>query len=149
MTTSPNANETLSFFNVATACLKRRGARLTKPRLAIIALLSANPYPVSAYDLVAISPPSMDLDHVTVYRTLSLLEADHLIHRVGSTGKFIRCSHIQDSHEPHYMVTCTHCGQVAELPSAPRVDQVVPPAGYQISGYQLSFSGQCDACQGH
>ncbi|NDD66382.1 transcriptional repressor [bacterium] len=149
MSTYPDMVDPLSFSHVATSCLKRRGARLTKPRLAIIALLSSHSTPLSAYDLVALSPPTVSLDHVTVYRTLSLLESDQLIHRVGTTGKFIRCSHLQDAHEPHYMVTCTHCGQVSELPSAPRVEHVVPPTGYQISGYHLSFSGQCPDCRAH
>ncbi len=89
------------------------------------------------------------LDRVTLYRTLTALQAAGLVHRVqDQEGVWRFCAHVRRTGEcpgNHAHFHCTRCGRMSCLPdqSLPRVSV---PEGASVTGKQLVVYGLCPAC---
>lgn len=97
------------------------GQRLTAIREKVLRLLLEADKPMSAYELLE----QYKLDEqsgtqpMTIYRALSFLEAQSLIHRLASTRQYVACHHAHEK-APHSELTqflmCDHCGGIEETP---------------------------------
>lgn len=75
---------------------RQSGARITKPRLAVLEALAKAERSLSPKDLTDIIRKSRrlpDVDLATVYRILDALAELGLVHRVGAHGDFVACEH--------------------------------------------------------
>lgn len=85
-------------------------------------------------------------DYSTVFRAVSGLEKDGLIHRIDlGDGKV----HYERAEEHHEHIRCDSCGRVVEVPGCVLEDAsaaVTSSTGFKVTSHQLLFSGVCPSC---
>jgi Fur family zinc uptake transcriptional regulator len=94
---------------------EERGARLTRQRRTVLAILCASERPLSAYEILdrmttggrRPAPP-------TVYRALEFLLDQGLAHRLESLHAFVGCHQPGEPHAGQFLI-CADCGDVREL----------------------------------
>lgn len=139
--------------------LKELGYKSTKPRRAIINILSENQKLYKAdeiYFMVKKSYPEIGI--ATVYRTLELLSRLNLICKIslGSDKSYYMLSRDCKKETAVYMI-CDNCGEIIVnnkcLQSAIRIRMVNDAEKHifkncklKIDKYQIFFSGICDKC---
>jgi len=119
--------------------------------------LEKSAHPLSAYQI----KERLDADHekvdtVSIYRILETLEANHLIHRILSTGQVSKCAmccdhnHHHGDGPHHHLLICKTCNTVSEAPCAdmdPVVATVEANSQFKVQTHHLEFWGQCAQCQ--
>lgn len=148
----------MSYTETALALLKARGYRQTRPRKLVLETLDDARRPLSPYEVAQrIRDEGETADAASIYRIFQTLEANGLVHRVISTGKYRKC-HLapedqcerhQHQHCHHNMV-CRACGRIEEFhcPGMDLVEQAVAAqSSFLIEGHELEFKGLCDACR--
>lgn len=129
--------------------LRRHGYKLTKPRLAVLAVLEAGPHhltPLEVYERAREIYPSLGL--TTVYRTLELLTALGTVrasYMGDATQRFHRSA---EGHHDHCV--CSICGQVTEIAEChlgSAVEVITQETGFQIDGHFLELYGRCPDCK--
>ncbi len=129
--------------------LRLRSARLrsTRARRAVLAALMRAKQPLTHAQL-AETGGLKALDRVTLYRTLSALEAARLIHVVrAADGTAVFCANPRGTGCPggHAHFQCLACRRTLCL-----LEQVLPRVeagpGYRIQGKQFVVFGWCPAC---
>lgn len=120
--------------------------RVTPARTAVLAALRRAGRPLSHADVEAALP--VQLDRVTVYRTLeSFVETGLAARTVGAdrVGRFAFLDESVDHHE-HAHFLCDDCGRSVCLPTpVPRPASL--PKGFAVTSTDLSFHGHCSDCQ--
>lgn len=85
-------------------------------------------------------------DYSTVFRAVSGLEKDGVIHRIDlGDGKV----HYELAEEHHEHIRCDSCGRVVEVPGCVLEDAsvaVTNSTGFRVTSHQLLFSGVCPEC---
>lgn len=108
-----------SFQDMCVKTLKKSGARLTKPRLALIDCLANAKAAMSPKEIFqkteSLLEKSESIDTVTVYRILDRFAELGLVHRVSPNGDYIACTHLSCASAPHIMTRCTQCQAAAEM----------------------------------
>jgi len=146
--------------------------RNTKQRTAILDLLmSTKTHPTAAWLHERLKPDFPGLSLGTVYRNLSVLDAEGRILTLESGTGIDR---FDADTSRHYHVVCTACGRVDDVPfgtgESPAADEgreasseagdqarsIAPPdirdsdaeraSGYRITAHRLDFFGICPAC---
>ena len=138
--------------------LKTRGFRITRPRKRVLEVLEHTTGPLSPHEVhERLDAEGEHIDPVSVYRTLTCLAENGLVHRILTTGKFRRCDlepedrceQVQDDH-CHHNLLCRACGAIEEL-HCPGLDAVVAEvariSGFQIESHDLEFRGLCRNCR--
>jgi Fur family zinc uptake transcriptional regulator len=134
------------------------GQRLTAIREKVLRLLLEADKPMSAYELLE----QYKLDEqsgtqpMTIYRALSFLEAQSLIHRLASTRQYVACHHAHEK-APHSELTqflmCDHCGGIEETPLSDVLWQAIQANAelthFHIDQPSLEIHGTCRTCQQH
>ena len=103
------------FKELASQKRQQAGFKLTKPRIQLIEFFHNHTEAVSPYDIVKAQP---ELDVVSVYRTIEILESLHLIHKIWSLGGYVRCNLPENNCEESYcheFQVCTYCKEYKEL----------------------------------
>ena len=144
------------------------GGRLTEKRKRILELLLMSNTPLSAYELANAYNLAGDATNastkantkatesamptMSVYRILSFLESEYLVHKLSSTNKFVACSHITCSHAhdvPQFLI-CHTCQSVKEIAIAKSIiDELgkqVADKGYKLINSQLELQCVCENC---
>lgn len=130
--------------------LKSHGYRVTAPRTRVLRLLNGEDRALSPYDMRNhLRQQGVRMDVVTVYRALEVLERLGLVHRIYSTGGYVRCRRGDlDGH--HHHLVCSQCSRVAEI-TGDQLDEVVTrveaESGYRVAGHILELFGLCGACR--
>jgi Fur family ferric uptake transcriptional regulator/Fur family zinc uptake transcriptional regulator len=127
--------------------LERAGLRPTDAREAVLETLYRIGRPASHGEVA--EALRGELDRVTIYRNLYLLEEAGLAHKVqGVDGKWRFCAHDPDvvgcpGDQPHFV--CLSCGKMICLlgQALPHVDV---PNGVKVQGKQLVVYGLCPEC---
>jgi Fur family peroxide stress response transcriptional regulator len=126
---------------------RRGGMKMTHQRMEIfheLAASEAHPDAETVFQAVSKRVPSLSRD--TVYRTLSTLEAEGLIRKVGPVSESVRYDANMDRH--HHFV-CTTCGQVSDFYSE-ALDRLPLPESLESLGVidfaQVQVRGTCSAC---
>jgi Fur family transcriptional regulator, stress-responsive regulator len=128
--------------------LRARGLRVTRPRLAVLDVLSGGGH--------------LDVDEITrrvrqqinsvstqaVYDVLGALSRAGLARRIEPAGSPARYE--ARAGDNHHHVVCRGCGEVADVDcsvgSAPCLDPR-PAHGFQIDEAEVTFWGLCPDCQ--
>ncbi|MDF1497298.1 MAG: Fur family transcriptional regulator [Patescibacteria group bacterium] len=116
--------------------LKQAGFKITKPRKAVIDALQSCHEPKSAQEL---HQNIKDVDLVSVYRTLEILEEIGAVWREDLQG-MSKYYFAQDSH--HHIV-CRKCGKIECLPCTHTFEVV---KGFKKIKHQLTLEGTCLVC---
>ncbi len=108
-----------NFKELCVKTLKESGARLTKPRMALIECLAQSKTPLSPKIILQKTAEQLDeqetIDTVTVYRILDRFTELGLVHQVAPNGDYIACTHLACEDSTHIMTHCTDCNAVSEI----------------------------------
>ncbi len=146
----------MSYTEEAIKILKDKGYKSTKPRQIILKVLNEADMPLSPYEISErIKEQGETGDVVGVYRSLEILEQNDLVHKVLSSGKFLKCKLKLESdhnhlHSCHHNLICKSCGKLQEINCVgmdlfKRV--VSSEHDFEIHNHALEFYGICSACK--
>jgi Fur family ferric uptake transcriptional regulator len=131
----------------AQALLAARGARATRARIDVLAVLLASGDALSHHDVERRLPRGHGIDRVTLYRVLEWLTAQGVAHKVAGDDRIWRFSTAgRDGEGAHAHFQCSDCGRVICLDRA--LVPVIPlPAGFRRAEVEVTVKGTCDACR--
>ncbi len=122
--------------------LTKSGARVTRPRTAVLAALFASARPLSHHELEGDLADACD--RVTLYRVLAWLVENNLAHRISGEDRVWRFSAARYSDHNHAHFHCHACGLVLCM------DTVTPsagvPKGFRLDDVELNLRGLCPEC---
>lgn len=127
--------------------LKRAGYRLTKPRQAVLEVLSREPQTALQIRLL-IRQRGQLIDQVTVYRTLECLVGLGLVTKTKFKDQTFWYE-LKDSNRPHHHhLVCDRCGQMEEvlLDESILLRVIARRSKFKVLSHQLEFFGLCPAC---
>jgi len=129
--------------------LQGSGARLTKPRKAILDVIAASEQPLSAMDIFERAQQQVpNLGLVTVYRTIDTLESLGLIDRIHGSAD---CQTIFRAASGHrHLLSCTDCGKSVYFDGVlaeREFDRIGLENGFEITDHILQLYGICEKCQ--
>ena len=129
--------------------LRARGTRLTRQRLAVLAVLSQAECGLSPAEILHTAQAECpELGLATVYRALELLGELGIVRRIHSSEG---CETVVATRAEHgHSVVCLGCGRVAEFSSCDLVSVEKAAAretGFKISAHSLELAGMCARCQ--
>jgi Fur family ferric uptake transcriptional regulator len=132
--------------------LRASGLKVTKPRLALLEILTEEHGPFTTEELHARIPTShaaAPCDLVTIYRCLAKFEALGLISRCDFGDGLIRYELRSKIH--HHHIICRICRRAEPLPQCPVEDQSIRKLklGFRDVFHRLEFFGVCPECHAH
>jgi Fur family transcriptional regulator, ferric uptake regulator len=125
--------------------IRRTGERVTRPRLAVLAVLLSAEHALTHHEIGARVERGIEMDRVTIYRVLDWLEQQGLAHRIAGDDRIWRYNAAEHA-GGHAHFHCRRCGTVIcldELGAAPRITL---PAGYVSQQVELTVKGLCVEC---
>jgi Fur family ferric uptake transcriptional regulator len=130
--------------------LQRAGFRVTRPRKAVLDVLSQSSAALKPEEILGRAEPLCPgIGLVTVYRTLALLTDLGCIRRVHQGDHCYGYVRATLAHSHH--VICRTCQQVVEFPGSEDlgtiIGQVARRTGFRIDDHLLELSGICPECQ--
>ena len=126
--------------------IRGTGARMTAPRVQVLAAMLAANRVLSHHDIEDMLGAAR-LDRVTLYRVLDWLVEQGLAHRIAGPDRVWRFSVTGEAHETHAHFQCNRCGKVLCLDelSARKVPLRLP-AGCRPERMELTVTGMCAEC---
>ena len=127
--------------------LSQAGLKRTPGRIALINLLLASPHPLTHQEIAG-RLKNIQLNSVTIYRSLHVFLRAGIVHRVESgdrTWRFAICGCGSRGHcHPHFI--CKQCGKVECLSGAalPAPGPLRP--GYVVEDQEVYLRGRCARC---
>ena len=129
--------------------LQAQGYKATKPRRLVLEVLEKTDKPLSPYDIQdVLHTRGKYLNHVTIYRILSLLCSLNLAHRMLSSGRFLKCS-LDATEGCHRFMVCQHCGAIQEFADKELCQEenaFAEDLGFYTEHHLSEFSGLCSRC---
>lgn len=130
-----------------TTTLQEHSYSVTKPRLAVFAVLSDNDA-MSIGQLVKKLQP--DIERTSVYRTVDLFEKLGIINRIHIGWKYKLELSEQFSHHHHH-AACTVCGSVVVFEEDEALEQGIHALsnrlGIKLESHTLELRGVCADCR--
>jgi len=132
----------------------KQGTRLTSKRKQVLAGLLQSDKALSAYELVDYckNECGVNIPAMSVYRILTFLESEQLVHRLKLANKFVACAHIACDHAhavPQFLI-CGECQRVKEITISKatinQLQQSVEEAGFHLRSPQLEMDSLCEHC---
>ena len=126
-----------------------RGAalRVTRPRVAVLQAVHANPHADTDSLIHAVRAGLGDVSHQAVYDVLRALTTAGLVRRIQPTGSVARYeSRVGDN---HHHVVCRSCGAIADVDCAVGYTPCLTAwdgAGFTIDEAEVTYWGLCPAC---
>lgn len=141
MSPTPTTTEAL------TAAIRGAGLRLTRPRLAVLSAVDAQPHAVTDTVIASVRDELGDVSRQAVYDVLRALTDAGLIRRIQPSGHAARYeTRIGDN---HHHVVCRDCGDVRDVDcavgEAPCLE-AIDTHGFQIDEAEVVYWGRCPAC---
>jgi Fur family ferric uptake transcriptional regulator len=126
--------------------IRATGARVTQPRIRVLAFLLAHQEPLTHHDILG-RLPGAGFDAVTLYRVLEWLTGHGLAHRIaGAEGTWrFSANPGRDDHE-HAHFQCTSCETVTCVTDVPLPRKLKLPAGFTGDEVDLLIRGRCARC---
>lgn len=126
-----------------------RGAelRVTRPRLAVLEVVHANPHADTDSILGAVREVAPTVSHQAVYDVLRALTETGLVRRIQPSGSVARYeARVGDN---HHHVVCRSCGAIADVDCA--VGEVPcltadDDQGFTIDEAEVTYWGTCPVC---
>ncbi len=127
--------------------LEKNGLKKTASRIDIVRLFMDNDFAISQSFL---EHNLIQLDRVTIYRTLNTFESKGLIHRIigpNNEVKYAYCSdhcHEGTHDDNHLHFTCLACEKTYCMEQeSPKIEL---PSGYVINQSSILIEGTCEYC---
>jgi Fur family ferric uptake transcriptional regulator len=131
----------------AEAALRRTGARVTRARIEILALLLREPQALTHQQIEKRLARSRGIDRVTIYRVLEWLVKHGLAHKIAVGERAWRFDAVDPDHaHRHAHFQCDRCGTVTCLEGFRDPPSVKLPAGFRSSEIELTVKGVCAGC---
>lgn len=125
--------------------LRKRGLRVTKPRLAVVHALEKQKRPVSIADVYAAVRKAMNQS--TAYRAVEDLERVGLVRRVDFRHEH---AHYELAGDDHHHIICKQCGKSEDITNCggKRLERdVLKKSGFaKIESHSMEFYGLCKRC---
>jgi Fe2+ or Zn2+ uptake regulation protein len=119
--------------------LKEQGYRVTEARKKIIDVLARQQQPITIQNLCLLVS---GVDTVSVYRTVSVLQREHLLEEIVVPGEGARFAL---SHGHHHHAICTSCGTMEHIECETKHLRV--PSGFKsIKSHEVTLYGLCKKC---
>lgn len=139
-------------FSAIEAAIRATGARVTGPRVRVLALLQSAPGPLSHGDIEgSLGRDALPgIDRVTLYRVLDWLADVGLAHKAADARGVFRFSAAKPDveHARHLHFRCTGCGGVFCLDAPPPPPPALPQ-GFHLAAMDLDIRGECPGCSHH
>lgn len=133
-----------------TKSLKAGGKKLTKARKAILAVLEQNALPITVAEVHAgLAKAKTDVDLVTVYRNLAMLQELGLVNAVGFQEGQMRYE-VVHGRAHHHHIQCRGCGKILDLMLCPlkKLTKLIEEqTRFSVDGHALEFFGWCPQCR--
>ncbi|MGM0651377.1 MAG: Fur family transcriptional regulator [Bacillota bacterium] len=130
--------------------LKRRGYKLTGPRVAIVNYLAhSQEHPDMRQIFSGIQTEHPDIGMTTVYRTLDLLLELDILRAISLKKNQLRYE-LKRPDDHHHHLICTRCNQIMEFGSCnfARVSREIEAVTrYIIEDHTLEVYGLCPQCR--
>jgi len=140
---------TQKFLDLAEALVQRTGARVTRQRIEVLAVLLAAPRALTHLEIENRANRTLGIDRVTVYRVLEWLTAHLLAHKIAGDDRVWRFNAAGDESErshAHAHFKCNGCGEVICLDEVRAARGVRLPSGYRSQEVELTVKGLCVEC---
>jgi Fur family zinc uptake transcriptional regulator len=139
----------MDFVENALNLLSDKGYKTTKTRQLVLDALNDCSKPSSPYDLQKhiLDSEKININHVTIYRILDLLESLKLIHKVSS-GAYLKCG-IPFEEGCHHFVVCGGCGKTEEFIAHNHSHVHLPTkleSQFDIIGHTFELNAICKKC---
>jgi len=134
----------------AEAICAKRSQRLTPIRRQVLEVLLGSHKPLGAYEIIERAGKGPRPAPITVYRALSFLREQGLVHRIESRNAFIACVNNHASEDLVVFLICDRCGEVGEAPSssvAENLKAAARAAGFTPKAPVIEISGICAHCR--
>jgi Fur family ferric uptake transcriptional regulator len=133
-----------------TSLLRQAGLKVTKPRLALLEIMTKEHGPFTTDELharVAKPRAAGPVDLVTIYRCLAKFESLGLISRCDFGDGPVRYELRAKNHHHHHII-CRVCKRIEPLPECPVEDKSIrlPKVGFREVSHRLEFFGVCPDC---
>ncbi|WP_343656286.1 Fur family transcriptional regulator [Cupriavidus sp.] len=138
--------------DAAQARLRQLGARVTQPRVAILACLIDAQAPLTHQEVIDRLPADGDVDRVTVYRVLDWLVDQGLAQKRAGNDRVFRFTLLEheaarsEVHRQHSHFHCTRCDRTFCLESAGKSVAPKVPSGFAVDHVELTVNGVCAEC---
>lgn len=129
--------------------LRDRGLRVTRPRLAVLAVLTECRAHLGVEEITARARERLDSVSVqAVYDVLGALTAAGLARRIAPAGGAARYeARVGDNH--HHLV-CRRCGEITDVDCATGAAPCLDPtdaAGFVVDEAEVTYWGVCARCR--
>ncbi len=140
---------TREFFDRAEERVRHTGARVTRPRIEVLATLLAAQRALTHHEIERQVNRALGIDRVTIYRVLEWLTSHNLAHKIAGDDRIWRFNAADDesarSHA-HAHFKCNDCGDVICLDAVRAARSVPLPFGYRSQEIELTVKGFCAGC---
>jgi Fur family transcriptional regulator, stress-responsive regulator len=129
--------------------LRDHGLRVTRPRLAVLAALDAEPH-LRAEQVITAVRTHGEVSSQAVYDVLHALSGSGLIRRIQPRGSVARYE--LETGDNHHHVVCRDCGRVSDVEcatgEAPCLDlpETTSLRGFSVDEAEVTWWGRCPAC---
>ena len=151
MAVSKHRHDDPNFVEHALSVLREGGYRITRQRRAVVALLDAACDPLMPYDIKdRLDAGGTSIDTVSVYRILARFEAMGIVHRIPSSGGYVKCHLQPEADACHHYLVCRICNRVEEIPceGLEKLERTVADqTGFAVETHNIELSGICLACR--
>ena len=129
------------------AQLRAASLRVTRPRLAVLAVLRDHPH-VDTHDVITLVNERLpDVSHQAVYDVLHALTAAGLVRRIQPAGTTARYE--ARTGDNHHHVVCRGCGAIADVDCAVGHAPCLTASddhGYRLDEAEVVYWGTCPQC---
>jgi Fur family transcriptional regulator, stress-responsive regulator len=128
--------------------LRTAGLRVTRPRLAVMAVVGEHPHADTNAIIGLVRERLGDVSHQAVYDVLQALTTAGIVRRIQPLGSVARYeTRVGDN---HHHVVCRSCGAVADVDCAVGHRPCLSPSidhEYEIDEAEVIYWGTCPACR--
>lgn len=129
--------------------LQAQGYKVTRPRRQVLEVLEEAEKSLSPYDIQGLlHQQGKHLNHVTIYRILDLFCSLNLVHRILSSGGFVKCT-LGNKEGCHRFMVCHHCGTTQEFVNQQlclQESKSTQNLGFHTEYHFSESSGLCSNC---
>lgn len=129
------------------AMLRRSALRVTRPRVAVLTVLSDHPHADTDSIIRRVREAAGDVSHQAVYDVLRALTAVGLVRRIQPAGSVARYEvRVGDN---HHHVVCRSCGSIADVDCSVGHTPCLTASddhGFVIDQAEVTYWGLCPEC---
>jgi Fur family zinc uptake transcriptional regulator len=129
--------------------LMQRSVPKTSNHERILRILQSAGAPMTAYQVLDAARKHDISAPPTVYRALSKLIAQGVVHRLESINAYVACADADHQHGDAVFAICRDCGQVEELSEAGtlrRLKATANQTGFKVDKAVIELKGRCVSC---